>query len=344
MWHWASPPLQATLRVSENVAIGADALHDATSPDYNVAIGHGAGYTLSDGAFNTIIGHEAGNLMSGNAVGNVYIGYRAGNNIGGNNKLYISNQLNPALIYGDFATGQVGLGTTNPTQAKLVVTGSNSNTFNSYGFLSRTTVGNSPASVTANYSIYASERIAAAEFNAYSDARIKNIKGISNSKTDLTTLMNIEITDYKLKDTVAKGNRDYKKVIAQQVEKVYPQAVTQMTDVVPDIYKKASISNGVINLATSLKAGDKVKLIFESGEEVVEVKSATANSLTVDSKKSGDVFVFGKQVSDFRTVDYEALCTLNISATQELLKRIEQLEKEVKELRKMNTNVATAQK
>ena len=38
------------------------------------------------------------------------------------------------------------------------------------------------------------------------------------------------------------------------------------------------------------------------------------------------VFVYGKEVNDFHTVDYEALSTLNISATQALVKRINDLE------------------
>ncbi len=313
---------------SENIVMGDNALGNSTSSFYNVAIGTQAGYNLGTGAYNTVLGWQAGGIMEDGAQGNVYIGANAGYNIGGSNKLYIANNINPALIYGDFSTGRIGLGTTTPTQAKLVVSGAASNTFNSYGFLSRTSVGNTAASVTANYSIYASDRIAASEFNAYSDARIKNIQGISNTRTDLNTLMNIEITDYKLKDSVAKGARDYKKVIAQQVEKVYPQAVTQMTDVIPNIYKKASITNGVINLTTTLKVGEKVKLIFETGEEMLEIKKVTTNSFTVDSKKSGEVFVFGTEVKDFRTVDYEALSTLNISATQELNKLIIDLKKE----------------
>jgi Chaperone of endosialidase len=233
----------------------------------------------------------------------------------------------------------VGIGTSAPAQAKLVVNGSAANTL-SYGYLNSAGATGTISSSTNNYSIYASQRIAATEFNAYSDARIKNIRGISSSKNDLQALMGIEITDYRLKDSIGKGNNVYKKVIAQQVEKVYPQAVTKMTDVVPDIYKQAEIKEGVVNLATSLKAGDKVKLIFESGEEMATVTASGAGSFTVDKKKTGKIFVFGREVNDFRTVDYEALGTLNISATQELLKRIEQLEKEIKELKKQHTTGA----
>ncbi len=40
---------------------------------------------------------------------------------------------------------------------------------------------------------------------------------------------------------------------------------------------------------------------------------------------NGDkVFVYGEEVDDFRTVDYEGLTTLNISATQEIAKRLAQ--------------------
>jgi hypothetical protein len=227
----------------------------------------------------------------------------------------------------------VGIGTTSPNQAKFVVNGNAANTFTSFGFLNRTapTGTYNGAGTAESYSIYASARIAASEFNAFSDARIKNIKGISNSKEDLKTLVNIEITDYKLKDSIAKGNNNYKKVIAQQVEKVYPQAVSKMTDVVPDIYKQAEIKNGVINLATALKQGDKVKLIFESGEELATVTAATATSFTVDKNKTGKVFVFGKEVSDFHTVDYEALSMLNVSATQELVKQLQQQNKQIEQ-------------
>jgi hypothetical protein len=100
------------------------------------------------------------------------------------------------------------------------------------------------------------------------------------------------------------------------------------------MYAKATIKAGKIVLANTLKAGDVVKLIFEKEEVMARVKSATATEFTVDTKNEGDVFVYGKQVNDFRSVDYEALSTLNISATQELAKRLEQAEKENRELKK----------
>jgi hypothetical protein len=57
------------------------------------------------------------------------------------------------------------------------------------------------------------------------------------------------------------------------------------------------------------------------------------------------VFVYGKEVNDFHTVDYEALSALNISATQELVKQINDLRAENQSLKsrvdKVETDIET---
>jgi hypothetical protein len=172
-----------------------------------------------------------------------------------------------------------------------------------------------------DYSIYATNCIAAMEFHSFSDERTKNIRGRSDSATDLDTLLSIEITDYRYKDLIGKGTAPHKKVIAQQVEKVFPQAVSKHTDVVPDIYRPASFVDGWVALATDLKKGERVKLITEQGEEVHEVLEVTPDKFRVDFKPEGDkLFVFGREVDDFLTVDYDAISMLNVSATQQLKK------------------------
>jgi hypothetical protein len=226
------------------------------------------------------------------------------------------------------SNGAVGIGTDIPNKAKLVVDGNLSSNSSPYGYLN-SSGSTGTSSGTNSYSIYTTHRIATSELNVYSDARIKKIKGLSDNANDLNILKNIQITDYQLIDSISKGNTNYKKVIAQQVEEVYPSAITKMTDFVPDIYQLSAMEKGFIPLTkTTLKAGDIIKLITDEKQEVVEVLNVSANGIKVNSEKSGKVFVYGKEVNDFRTVDYEALATLNISATQALLKRIEVLEKE----------------
>lgn len=221
--------------------------------------------------------------------------------------------------------GRVGIGVVEPDKAKFGVLGIANNTLN-YGYLNSSgNVGTS--SGTNGYSIYASNRIAASEFNAFSDARIKNIIGYSDINQDLLTLSKLKITDYTHIDTIGKGNKTYKKVIAQQVKEVYPQAVSTHTDVIPDIYQLTTIENGFIALPnTQLVVGEKVKLIFEEEESLVVVTAVNTKVFFVENMYNGKVFVYGREVNDFHTVDYEALSTLNIAATQALLKRLYSVE------------------
>ena len=57
-------------------------------------------------------------------------------------------------------------------------------------------------------------------------------------------------------------------------------------------------------------------------------------------KEVKQVFVFGKQVPDCRTLDYDDIAMLNVSATQELAKRVEKLEARESHLAKLEQKAA----
>jgi hypothetical protein len=178
-------------------------------------------------------------------------------------------------------------------------------------------------------SIWTDGKMAAHAYTVQSDKRIKLIDGKSNGKSDLLTLLDIEVTDFRYKDFVAKGDASHKKLIAQQVASIYPQAVSLHTDVVPDIYQNAPLKNGWITMTADLKKGDKVKLISDSTSEVVEVLEVSDVGFRTDFKPESDtVFVYGREVDDFSVVDYNAIAMLNVSATQEIYKQIDGLKKE----------------
>ena len=230
-----------------------------------------------------------------------------------------------------YYSGNVGIGTTNPTKGKLEISGTgNTQSASNFGYLNNST----PTDIAAGplnyaYSIWADDKIAALEFNAMSDERIKNIIRVSDQSKDLQTLMNIKVTDYTLKDTIAKGNKQYKKVIAQQVAEVYPQAVSKVTELIPDIYSLAEIKNGWIQLETNLEKGETVQIILEDRKELVHVIETKEASFKVNLEEEGKVFIYGRQVDDFHTVDYEAINMLNVSATQALYQQNMKLEKDL---------------
>lgn len=190
------------------------------------------------------------------------------------------------------------------------------------------------STTTRNLSIQADGTIVSPFVAVNSDLRIKTNLRPSDSGKDLATLMGIEVTDYQLKDKVAHGKGTQKKVIAQQVETIYPQAVLQTTNVVPDLYKKAAVKNGWVELATDLKKGDRVKLIGKTDQSVHEVLEIRDGAFRPDGKvKDKEVFVYGREVSDFRNVDYDAIAMLNVSATQELARQLKTVQDENAALR-----------
>jgi len=186
---------------------------------------------------------------------------------------------------------------------------------------------------TANVSIYAAQNVYAQEFDAYSDARIKDIVGVSNSAKDYQTLNAIKIMDYTLKDKVKNGNKPFKKVIAQQVETVYPQLISKHVDFIPNVYQEATtVTRTDKGLLLKFdgphhisQQATKIRILVEGnhkmdGYDILSIPSD--HEVLIDAPQLiGDrIFVYGEQVDDFRTVDYEGLTTLNVSATQELSK------------------------
>jgi len=189
-------------------------------------------------------------------------------------------------------------------------------------------------------SIYATQDIAGYEFIVFSDERIKTDISQSNTSEDLESLNKIKIQNYRHKDFINNPGQ-FKKVIAQQVEEVYPLAVNRSTSFIPDIYEpvlqagitqKGLVTTVQLAKTHTLKVDDKVKLILPVGEKIVNVTAVpTEDSFSFEYESTLDqVFVYGKLVNDFRMVDYDAIAMLNVSATQELYKRILELESALK--------------
>ncbi|MBK9338563.1 MAG: hypothetical protein IPM98_19355 [Lewinellaceae bacterium] len=160
---------------------------------------------------------------------------------------------------------------------------------------------------------------------------------MSHAGQDLSLLGKIKITDYQMIDQV-QDKQTYKKVIAQEVEEVFPQAVITSRRIIPNVYEQAGafkFEHGVLTVTTTkahdFAAGTEIDLVTPEGRlsniHVTEVKDAHTFTVAAESAPS-KVFVYGKYVDDFKSVDYDALSMLNISATQELYRLVQELQKE----------------
>jgi hypothetical protein len=248
--------------------------------------------------------------------------------------------------------GKVGIGTSTPSYP-LHVVGSATNVTTSYwnwGVGSLSAISSN--SMSPSVSIYASGQISASGMVLNSDARIKNIIGRSDSASDLEKLLQIQITDYSYIDKLTNGGRATKKVIAQEVEKILPNYVTRRTDFIPNIYRNAdrvvhSKNKTVLYMddLEDLKIGDKIKIYSDKNEEgqvkIIDISSMSVTVEKLDLNKFGkNIFVYGKEVDDFRAVDYEAIAMLNVSATQALAKKIDvEVERNLSMMRVMQSSI-----
>ena len=223
-----------------------------------------------------------------------------------------------------------------------------------YGFLNVTHPTGiwSGGQYSSNISILASDRIVTStEFNAYSDARIKKDFVRSDAEKDLALINKLQVTDYRYIDSINYGNASKKGVIAQEVEKVFPGAVNKGEEFIPDIFSKPekfSVANTTVSFTMGkphhLISGDLVRFITTGGMIETKVTVTGKNSFTIDANTGNydDVFVFGKKVNDFRMVDYDRIAMLNVSATQQLSKEIDQLKKENEALKQKDVAHETA--
>jgi hypothetical protein len=92
-------------------------------------------------------------------------------------------------------------------------------------------------------------------------------------------------------------------------------------------------------VAHQLEAGNRVRIMQDGGGQIdYDVVRTEGNAFTVKDwntavTEADKVFVYGREVNDFRTVDYDKIHNLNVSATQELARQVEQLRAENAELR-----------
>jgi hypothetical protein len=247
--------------------------------------------------------------------------------------------------------GNVGIGTTNPiaplhvngTASALTKGGGGYSYYNPGSTMGTASLpGNQGKAVAAYFEggeVWVNGWIVAGALQTTSDRRIKRVIGLSNRKADLALLQRLRITDYTYIDQVNNTPGVIKKVIAQEVEELLPTAVSRSTQALPNVYGKAtklSYANGQLTVTMAKPhelpaTSGRMRFYTPANEsldpEVTVVDAHTVRFACADAHAAG-LFVYGKYVNDFRSVDYDALTTLNVSATQELARKVAALEAE----------------
>lgn len=179
---------------SYNTFLGSHSGFNNVSGSYNTFLGNYSGRYSTTGNYNTFLGNYSG--YSNNGTRNVFIGYFAGYNEKGSNKFYVANTyLTSPLLYGDFSTNTLSIGTKYTGTA---------------------------------YSLVASGSVRASTYDVFSDDELKeNVKRLPNA---LAKVRRVEGVSYLYPDNSAQA--PVKKVshygfLAQNIQQVFPELVTE---------------------------------------------------------------------------------------------------------------------
>ncbi|RPH31794.1 MAG: hypothetical protein EHM93_12265 [Bacteroidales bacterium] len=246
------------------VVIGVDAGRNITGSG-NLILGVGAGSKwngTTERNNNVFIGSSAGggglNTLSDN---NVCIGYQAGWEKTGSNKLYISNSDINNLIYGEFDNQRVAINATNPTQT-LDVNGNAR--FRSIG------------SAAGGLALY---RLADGTLTtSVSDIRLKeNINSLTSSLSKVLQLRGVSFTWKKEPQMGLKIG-----FIAQEVEKVFPELV--FTNEV-DGFKGVNYAEMTAVLVEAIKELQKQNQLLQEKVKEIDAIKAELESIKAKQKK-----------------------------------------------------------
>lgn len=164
-------------------------------------------------------------------------------------------------------------------------------------------------------------------FAAVSDERIKNeIKPLENA---LDIINKFNVVNYKYKDVINKGDKNNYGFIAQEVKEVIPDIVSEIKDFIPNIYKKCNLNKDVIYIDDcDLVVGDKIKIIddIKCDDIICNVIERNNILIKIDKVIAGkECFIYGKEINDYMALSKEHIFAINVRATQELSKKIDDI-------------------
>lgn len=235
--------------------------------------------------------------------------------------------------------GYVGIGTSSPSYP-LHVTSSVNWPLSGTGYffqVNTSTLNTIGGSGSAPVSIYSSASILTlGAFFAPSDKRIKNILSSNNGSLDI--IDKIDVFKYTHIDKLLHGENEKYGFIAQEVAKVYPAAVSVRKGFLPNVFKTADVSGSTINLALhGFAIGDRIRVFDKENKsnELVVLTTAEDSFTTDVCLEDGPIFVYGKEVDDFHSINSDAILGLAVGTIKEMRQEMLSLKKRLEDLEAM---------
>ena len=250
------------------------------------------------------------------------------------------------------SSGQVNIGGSTFTRAKLEINGSYSSylyyRYYAYGSYGQMASGTNP------YGIYCNQRIACAEFNAHSDIRIKkNVVDINDSSA-LEKIRLLEPKIYNYIDEQQKGTSNVYGFIAQEVSNVLPYAVTVSEGDIPNILTNSNVSVTSDSNVLELRLDTTVEGLSLSNTSNINITTDNNQYLTVpvltfsgsnvitiqNNDKFSNVtgaYIHGERIHDFHHLNKDAIWAVSTAALQEVDR---QLQAEKTKVSTLETQVA----
>jgi hypothetical protein len=167
-------------------------------------------------------------------------------------------------------------------------------------------------------------------YSVSSDERIKtNIQDINDDEA-LQKILLIQPKKYEYIDKVERGNNFVFGFIAQQIKEIIPEAVKIEKSLIPNIFKVCPCLNDTISISNEdinkLNVDDEIEIICKNDEKkILNIIEKNEDNIKINESIEGEeCFITGSKVDDFHTLDKNYIYTLNVCATQELYKLIEQ--------------------
>jgi len=235
-----------------------------------------------------------------------------------------------------YCANNVGIGTAT-ANAKLEVASGTASTgaiqqyihTNSTGITSTTTASTDVCAIF-NSSIWCKTKVTVS-----SDIRIKNNINDINDDSALQKILNIQPKTYNYIDNIERGSNIIYGFIAQQIKEIIPEAITLTSEFIPNIYSLCSNNSNTIIIPEIILSNNNINININDEINIIDgdnyernnyiITNINSNQITINKNLNcSNCFVYGTKVNDFHTLNKEYIYTLNVCATQDLYKMIQE--------------------